>query len=96
MTSHEGCLVLIVICPLIFLRDINHIGASLAFSSTLLNVLTLYLILLFGLLSIITVVILPLSICCPTCIVIFLVAFGMQGVSVPFGMLPMVYFKVTP
>ena len=59
---------LYVICRLTYYRDISHMGASLAFSLTLLNALTLFLILLFGLLSSITAAILPLLIYCPICI----------------------------
>ena len=67
-----------VTCHLIFLRDINRMGASLAFSLILLNVLTLYLIQLFGLLLGTMVVIRLLSTCCLSCTIIFHVAFGMH------------------
>ena len=77
-------LALTVICRLIFLRDINRMGASLAYSLILLNVLTLYLIQLFGLPLNSMVVILPLSTCCLICTIIFRVVFGMQDALAPF------------
>ena len=88
-------LVLLVICRLISLHDINRMGASLAFSLTLLNVSTLSLIQLSGLLFSTTAVIQPLLTCYLTCTILFHVVFDTQDASVPFGMLPMVYFKVT-
>ena len=88
-------LVLTVMCRLISLRGINRMVALLAFSLTLLNVLILYLILSFGLLSNTMVAILPLLLCCLICTITYRAVFGMQDASVPSGMLRKVYCKVT-